>query len=256
MGGPMKATNVGKKPILCTGLFVVTACSLAIEISLTRLFSYLYVNSYVYIIISTSMAGLGAGAVLLYFIKQEHRERYFTVLLILPVPLILFLIGINITNAGFYISLAASLLLFLSIGSTMVLIFQQSEFSIPYLYALDLGGAAFGSVLSFMTIGLSKETPICCGALNSDDSTSRLFLPNTAQHRWVLLSRLPNPVLSKRLPLASSRSMARGAFVRKPSLELQNRLRKWDSLCCFLALAQNFAHQAKHYMLWSPYSTR
>jgi len=150
----MEASDGRKKSILYTGLFVVTACSLAIEISLTRLFSYLFVNSYVYIVISTSMAGLGAGAVLLYFVKQEHRERYFSALLFLPVPLVLFLTGINLAGAGFYISLVASLLLFLSIGSTIVLVFQQTGYSIPYLYALDLAGAAFGSVLCFLLLNI------------------------------------------------------------------------------------------------------
>jgi len=45
-------------------------------------------------------------------------------------------------------------------------------------------------------------------------------------------------------------------FVRKPPLELQNRRRKWDSSCRFLALALLRSHQAAYYILWFPYSTR
>jgi spermidine synthase len=90
--------------------------------------------------------------VLLYFVKPEQRRRYFFALLFLPVPLLLFLAGTN--GAGFYVSLIASFLVFLSIGSTLVLVFQQTGCSIAHLYALDLTGAALGSVSCFLLLNV------------------------------------------------------------------------------------------------------
>ncbi len=152
MVGLMTNTIAWKKPVLYGTLFVVTACSLAIEISLTRLFSYLHPAGLVYIIISTSMAGLGAGAVFVHYVREAYRERFFSVILFLPVPVVLFVTGISLANVGFYVPLVASVLLFMSIGSALVLIFQQSGYSIPRLYAMDLAGAGLGSVLAFFLL--------------------------------------------------------------------------------------------------------
>ena len=149
-------------------LFVLSAASLGFEVSLTRLFSYLFIQSYVYILISLSVAGIGFGAVLTYYIYGKSRARLSSLVAPLPPFLVLLLFFINSYHTLLIPSLILSFLIFFAVGIFQVLIFQESGIRPAYLYAADLCGAALGSLFSFLLLNLG-------GAPNSLSISSLLL---------------------------------------------------------------------------------
>ena len=73
-------------------LFTLSMSSLGLEIIFLRYFSFLFKHSYVYILISLVMAGLGFGSVVLYFMNENTRQRYFKQIRFLPLVLFVLLI--------------------------------------------------------------------------------------------------------------------------------------------------------------------
>lgn len=133
--------------ILC--LFLICLCSLAVEVSLTRLFSVIFIHSYVYLIVSISMAGLGVGAVLLYYMSEDLRVKYFKFLIVSPISTLLVLVVFNNIYVSVFLSLLLTILLFIYIGSCTTLVFLKSKASISVLYAADLVGASVGAIACY-----------------------------------------------------------------------------------------------------------
>lgn len=141
-----------KPALIIAGLFILSAASLGFEVSLTRIYSYLFVQSYVYIIISCSMAGLGFGAVLMYFLGGDLRKRVLGMLIPVPAVMLFLLLLINTGGTVLWASLAVTFIVFASIGTIQVHIFQSAGIAVSRLYAADLTGAAAGSLLSYLAM--------------------------------------------------------------------------------------------------------
>ncbi len=137
---------------MLAALFILSAASLAFEVSLTRLFSYLFVKSYVYILISLSVAGIGFGAVLTYFVKSGKRYILTAAIVLFPPLMLLILYIVNSLGTVLIPSLIFTFLVFFAVGIFQVLIFQESGIRASALYAADLGGASLGSLLSFLAL--------------------------------------------------------------------------------------------------------
>ena len=143
---------VSRRGLLLPALFLISAGSLGTEIVLTRFFSYLFVQSYVYIIISLTMAGLGAGAVVVYFVGQKLSRGYFAALWFAPIVLLAGLFAVGVVQGGLVVSLLLTLGIFVAVGSYLAVVFRESGLPVPYLYAADLVGAAAGAVSSFFLL--------------------------------------------------------------------------------------------------------
>lgn len=135
--------------IVIASLFCLTASGLALEVSLTRLFSFLFVQSYVYILISLSIAGVGLGAVLMYYLSPGLRLPLIGWLPVLPPLFLLLLFAGNAESAGVVYSLLLTFLTYLGIGAVQVQIFKESHIGVSTLYGADLLGAAVGSIVAF-----------------------------------------------------------------------------------------------------------
>ncbi len=202
-------------------LFFLSAGSLLMEVVLTRLFSYLFVQSYVYLLLSIGIAGIGLGAVFMYFLPKEKSARYFKVLQFLPAAAAALLLGINYIRPMLPVSLFLTLLFYFSIGSGMVKLFQASRTSPGFLYAADLIGAAAGSIGSYFllqAVGAWKAVFIIglisafsylllLRAIRGLRAVSLLFIPLTAvllYLSWFTENEtelLPNPKLEKEMTL-------------------------------------------------------
>ena len=66
--------------VLSVALFIISFSGLAFEVSLTRLYSVIFLQGYVYLLISLSMAGLGIGAVLVYYLTEKSLGLLFHLL--------------------------------------------------------------------------------------------------------------------------------------------------------------------------------
>ena len=76
-------------------LFVLTFCGLALEVSLTRLYSVIFLQGYVYLLISLSVAGLGFGAVWVYYANEKSLQLFFQLLSLFPLLIFLLIVGVN-----------------------------------------------------------------------------------------------------------------------------------------------------------------
>ncbi|MFO7731539.1 MAG: hypothetical protein R6V86_12340 [Spirochaetia bacterium] len=141
-----------RRGAILASLFALSAASLAFEVALTRLFSFLFVQSYVYILISLSVAGIGFGAVLTYYIPHQKRRVLMGSSLLLPPAMLLLLLTVNSFHTVLIPSLIFTFLVFLAVGIFQVLIFQESGVKVSRLYASDLIGASLGSLLSFLLL--------------------------------------------------------------------------------------------------------
>ncbi len=149
---PKIPTTTLQRSLILAALFVLSAASLAFEVSLTRLFSYLFVKSYVYILISLSVAGGGFGAVLTYYVKTDRRHLLTALIGLFPPTMLLLLYTINSMGTVLIPSLIFTFLVFFAVGVFQVLIFQESGMKVSALYAADLSGASVGSLLSFLAL--------------------------------------------------------------------------------------------------------
>ena len=142
----------GKRGVVLLALFAMSAASLALEVSITRLFSFLFVQSYVYILVSLSMAGLGTGAVISFFLAGSSARRVTGGATIVPAILLLFIFVTNTVDTLLALSLVFTFGIFVAIGVYQVLVFRESGVGVGRLYAADLLGASAGSVIAFITL--------------------------------------------------------------------------------------------------------
>ena len=145
-------SNRVKNNLAVFSLFCLCFCSLALEVALTRVYSVIFVHSYVYLIISVSMAGLGLGAVLLHYLKDRARRVYLQGLVAMPALTFALLILVNNLYSNVFCSLLLTLALFTFIGSCTTLLFLESGVRIPVLYAADLTGASLGALSCYFLL--------------------------------------------------------------------------------------------------------
>lgn len=172
------------KSIPAVSLFFVSFSSLALEVSLTRLFSVIFLHAYVYLLISLSMAGLGLGTVALSYMQGRIRERYFTWLNLLPILTFGLLITLNSVQINLFVSGFLSLLLFVYIGSSTTLVFQRTGLPIAFLYFLDLAGAATGALSSYYLLN-------ACGAVKTIILLCSILAVALCGISWSFFSHVP-----------------------------------------------------------------
>jgi predicted membrane-bound spermidine synthase len=173
-------------------LFVFTFCGLALEVALIRLYSVIFLQGYVYLLISLSVAGLGFGAVWVYFATETMQRLFFRSLSAVAVLAFFAIVAVNFLSVHFLFSLFPTLLLFACIGAAVTVLFQKSTLPIPLLYGTDLCGAALGAVSSYYLLnafGAVKVIVILlmCVALSSLVVTYLFYGP--ARH-WILVCLL------------------------------------------------------------------
>lgn len=147
----VKEASLSRAHVL-PALSVLTASGLAFEVGLTRLFSFLFVQSTVYIIVTLSVAGLGLGAVAMAYVPRRLRTAFLKWSAVLP-PLLLTLLYLTAMRvSSLAVSLVAMVGVYAALGAAHLHLFRSSGVSVSRLYAADLIGAAAGSVASFLLL--------------------------------------------------------------------------------------------------------
>ena len=147
--------------ILNLNLLVISAVVICFEIISTRISSLIFVQNYAFIILSLAILGLGSGGIYSYYkIKHEERSakgpKIFSKFIILSgISLVLFIILeviLSITNP--YIYFFILFVPFFFAGIVYAEFFSNYADAGFRIYASDLIGAAFGSVLSIFIFNL------------------------------------------------------------------------------------------------------
>jgi len=145
-------------PALFPGIFLVSACILALEIVMTRILSVVLSYHYVFIVVSVAVLGLGIGSISVYFISQMkpsfqkiHTMPSLTAgLFALSIPLT----AASMTLASNAAALRNSILIhclllavpFIFAGAFLAGIFRTFPEISPRIYGADLTGAAAGAL--------------------------------------------------------------------------------------------------------------
>lgn len=156
------------EPALPTALYksafaaaAISACGLAYESLLTRMFSLVFQYHFAFVAVSLAVFGLGVGALLAYLFgwtidPQKAQMRLvrlgIATAIALPISTILFsrLIASALTGITFVISLVP----FLFAGMFSAVLYAQQSRQGAAIYAADLGGAALGLLFSLGLIGI------------------------------------------------------------------------------------------------------
>ncbi len=165
----------GRAPAtLLAAVLLLSASGLMFELTLTRIFSATIWYHYTFVAISVALFGWGLGGFLVYILglaRFEARVRSILIALslLLAAALPLFPYGIlqfpfTPERLNFYFLL--SLLPFLAGGATLSLAFESCGRDVNRLYFADLVGAALGTLIVPLTIGLlGAETAILATAV-------------------------------------------------------------------------------------------
>ncbi|HPD31780.1 MAG TPA: hypothetical protein PLL20_17445 [Phycisphaerae bacterium] len=182
---------------LLAAVFLLSACGLMFEITLTRFFSATIWYHFTFVAISVALFGWGLGGLFIFLLRLSRFEQHVRSILVglsllLAVTLPLFLAGVlqlpfspDRLNTYFLLSLMP----FLAGGAVLSLMFESWGKDSNRLYFADLIGASLGTLLVPLAIGrLGAESAILVIAV----------LPSLAA---VLLSlSLPAPSKAKWLP--------------------------------------------------------
>lgn len=140
-------------------LFLLSAGSLLLELSLTRLFSAVYYPPYVFAILSLAVLGIGLGAGLAAWRPALRREplqpRYLLAAALCSVVVLLALTAFDKVQAAVFVLVP---LPYLFVGLTFSSAFSRAPERSTLLYMADLVGAGAGAVLSIPIMNLM--TPV------------------------------------------------------------------------------------------------
>ncbi len=148
-------------------LLVVSSTGIMLEISLSRLFSYILSYHFVFIIIAFTLFGLGIGEMAYYrssWVQAKVRLFYYVLPFSILISSIL-LIFINktgiFTSPGFnlIINIVMAIVPFILIGVVKADIFYARRKMVTLLYSIDLIGCAGGALLTVFilnNLGLSQ----------------------------------------------------------------------------------------------------
>jgi hypothetical protein len=139
------------KSLFTTAL--ISAAGLIVEVALTRVLSVLYLQSYVFLVLSVAVLGIGLGAALLIWLP---RLRSVSLSLLLGLAA-LSVLGLSYISA---LTMGVSRLLIFGITTTVYLLLgiALTQLFIRYtarstvLYVADLSGAAAGVVLALLSL--------------------------------------------------------------------------------------------------------
>jgi hypothetical protein len=152
------------------GLFLITACTLMLQVVQTRILSVVAWYHLAFFAISMAMFGLTAGAVWLYLTGERHSKRtlsydlaYFSTgfavatTLCLGVQLTLApILNQSVTSLFTWLQLAVCLAIpFFFSGVTVGLALTRSPFPIGRVYGVDLLGAASGCLIVLVLLNVT-----------------------------------------------------------------------------------------------------
>src|SRR5512140_2741550 len=135
-----------------TGLFLLSAASLAFEVTLTHLFSLVFQYHFAFLAVSCAILGLGAGAAIGALLPAPSLEKAAAWLgqaaalfsLGLPISVILFtMLGFT---PGIILQALLGALPFAAIGLFSASVYSLYNQKAAWLYAFDLAGAAAGLI--------------------------------------------------------------------------------------------------------------
>lgn len=145
---------------------------LSFEIITTRIFSLFFLYHYAFLIVSTSLLGIGIGAVLWYAYKKrfkvkENKAFLPIIVFIYSLLLVITLIIVKFVNVPTLFVFAIIILLpFLCAGVFLSAVYDEYSALSPLLYGADLIGASFGSLCIVLLIEWTGVlTSLLCSAV-------------------------------------------------------------------------------------------
>lgn len=151
---------------LAAGIFLIASSAIVFEITLTKIFSVTLWYHFAYFVVSIAMFGLGAGGLVVFFLRGRLGDR---LSYLLPTVGLIQFCGILacqlfISNVDMSLSLSLADMLgmlylyilcsvpFVSAGAALSLVFAEYWRDVPRLYAADLAGSALGCVIFLLLI--------------------------------------------------------------------------------------------------------
>lgn len=152
------------------GLFLVTACTLMLQLLQTRILSVVAWYHLAFFAISMAMFGLTAGAVFVYLRRDRFTERtlsfdlaHYSVTLALTIAVCLAMqmtlapvVALSFTAAWTWLQLALCIAAPFFVGGIVVsLALTRAPFPIGRVYAVDLAGAGVGCLGALLVLNLT-----------------------------------------------------------------------------------------------------
>lgn len=132
------------------GLFLLSAASLAFEVTLTHLFSLVFQYHFAFLAVSCAILGLGIGAALGNLLKPPDEEKVaswlgqIAALFALALPLAVVLFSMTGFTPGIILQVILGALPFAVVGLFSASLYRLYSQKAAWLYAFDLAGAAAG----------------------------------------------------------------------------------------------------------------
>ena len=141
-------------------ILLVSATGIMLEVSLSRLYSYMLSYHFVFIIIAFTLFGLGVGE-MAYSRSEWVRQRTKWFYNALPVTILFsFVLMVSLNKAGIFstpsfallVDIALSILSFIAIGIVKADIFYVNRTNVAWFYSSDLIGSAGGALLTVFVL--------------------------------------------------------------------------------------------------------
>lgn len=189
------------------GLALVTACTLALQVVLTRLLSAVLAYHFSFLAISLALLGTGVGALLVYLIPgwfdraplESLLARWAAAFGVLLVVIPFGLVRLNFdqgegVTAGFAVNLAAACVLAalpsLAAGVVVALAINGFPQHVGRVYAVDLVGAGLGALVVVPLMWLSDAPTLVVGLGLTSLVAALLFAPPVRRERLMALGFL------------------------------------------------------------------
>lgn len=222
----MDTTRVELRPSLGTyaGLFVITMATLMYEILLTRIFSVTMWYHFAFMAVSVALFGLTLGALIVYlmperFSQEKTRQRLWQASLLFSVTLVLsFLTQLVIPFQADWSLLGVYSVAFIYLIISIPFVFSGIAVSLTLtrfpsrvnrLYAVDLVGAALGTVALIWLLDWTNDAPSAVIAVAAFVAIGAGFFAKDAGSNRVLL-------------LAAVTALLLGGFATVNAISAQN----------------------------------
>jgi hypothetical protein len=152
----MLQTVTPSKGRILTSLALFSAGSLLLELSLARVFSVLYTQSYVFLLLSLAVLGIALGASLAIISPRLRQLTKVAGWLALAASSTLLVCGVVVLSmgAGLWLLLVLLLVPYSFLGLALVSVFSHDVTQSPLLYAVDLLGAGAAVLVSVPLLNL------------------------------------------------------------------------------------------------------
>ena len=160
------------KARVLVGTALLSAGSLLLEVASTRVLSVLYVQSYVFLLLSVAVLGIGLGAALATLLPSLRREATLPLgssLSALSAFALCVLLAITM-GSPLWLIFTFALLPYVFVGLTLATLFSLRSQESPGLYWADLSGAGVGVVIAVPlidTFGGLNASFIAAGLLSA-----------------------------------------------------------------------------------------